>query len=102
MQIGDALFGQYVGDVIGVHHDRRQGEVGFFRQFPGVQLVDESGLALLAEGFLHLHHQTFAARHIANQLLLGGLELFAAFQPGLRCMTAAFGVAAHIRRAAKA
>ena len=66
VQVGNTFFGEHVGDVIGVNHYRRQGETGFFRQFPGVQFVDEGGLALLAEGLLHLDHQAFAARHIAD------------------------------------
>ena len=46
-----------MADIIAVDHHRRQLHAGRLGQFPGVQLVDEGRLHVLAEGLDHLDDQ---------------------------------------------
>ena len=57
VQIGDALLGDDVGDVVAVDHHRRQRHAGLLADVDGVQGLDEGGHASGPEGLGHLHHQ---------------------------------------------
>jgi hypothetical protein len=90
-QVGDAFLGQDVGDVVAVDHHRRNG-IRPARPAPGIELLDEGRLHVLAEGLHHLHHQLLAAR----DGVAAGARLLAGLEPGRAGVAAAARIGAHV------
>ena len=61
VEVGDAFFGNDVGDVVTVDHHRRQRHPRMRSDIDRVQRLDERGYAAGTECLRHLHHQLAAA-----------------------------------------
>ncbi|RMO74330.1 hypothetical protein ALQ36_05224 [Pseudomonas syringae pv. primulae] len=96
VEVGDAFFGQQMGDVVAVDHDRCQRHAAFLRHFDRIERFDEGRFAALLKRLDHLHHEFFAALQIGSRAVFG---LLAHVQPGRGGMTSAARVMAHVRRA---
>src|SRR5947199_4571409 len=96
-QIGYALLGQDVRDVVAVDHDRRQRHVGRLGQVPCIEPFDERRLHVLAKRLDHLHDELAAARRRA----VAAMRFPAGSEPRMRRMPPAARVGAHVRRAAE-
>ncbi|MCY1398694.1 hypothetical protein D9M71_137300 [compost metagenome] len=98
VQVGNALFGQQVGHIVAVDHDRRQWHAALAGDLDCVQGLDKGGFTAFLEGLDHLHHQLLAA---FEQRLGGVAAALTHVQPGGCAMAATARVVAHVRRPAK-
>ena len=101
MEVSDADFGNDVGEVIGVDHDRFEIKVCILLQSDSVELIDEAREAFFRDGRDHLDDELLAAVAVAHEFV-AVRPFFARFFPCRSDMTAAFGIAAHVRSAAEA
>ncbi|RMQ67513.1 hypothetical protein ALP99_05716 [Pseudomonas syringae pv. tomato] len=96
VEVGDAFFGQQMGDVVAVDHDGCQRHAAFLRHFDRIKGFDEGRFAALLKRLDHLHHEFFTALQIGSRAVFG---LLAHVQPGRGGMAAATRVMTHVRRA---
>ena len=67
VEVGDALLGDDVADVVAVDHDRGDRHARGPAHGHGVELLDEGRHAALLVGLGHLHHELAAARDRARR-----------------------------------
>ena len=94
VQVGDALLGDHVGDVVAVDHHRRQRHARLPADVDRVEGLHERGNSARPEGLGHLYHQLAAPP--------AGALAVREIQPGGRGVPPPVWIVAHVRGAAEA
>lgn len=69
VEVRDADFGNNVGEIIGVDHDRFEIKVCILLQSDGIELIDEAREAFFRDGRDHLDDELLAAVAVAHEFV---------------------------------